>query len=301
MKFDVIVGNPPYQESHSNGTRKDTASNLWTKVIEKSLELSPIVTLVVPPSWLSLANDCPGIRFATKYKKHFRTINVAECSRHFNVGSNFSYFTIDTTKEYTKTDVILPKVKMTINFQENNILPYNVNGDPKSLRLFFKRYTKYYDENNSIGFNGQGSIAQYKDGSNTNLQKCSSTPIQNGKYYYYSTPAINKKKHNPEKGVEVITNNYMPHGKYERHNIKHPAQHIPKVMVSLCGDYKPVLDINGELGYSEWVAAILCKTKNEAKLVYNYLLNPEIAQLINKDMKYAGSVTIKALRYLKSN
>ncbi len=62
MKFDVIVGNPPFQEVTETG-RKDQASNLWTKFWVKSLELAKdegIVSLITPTSWLSPSANLRG-------------------------------------------------------------------------------------------------------------------------------------------------------------------------------------------------------------------------------------------------
>lgn len=54
MKFDVIVGNPPYQINDKNSNKK--AEKLWTKFIKKSYDLvndGGYVSLVTPTSWLS--------------------------------------------------------------------------------------------------------------------------------------------------------------------------------------------------------------------------------------------------------
>ncbi len=62
MKFDVIVGNPPFQEVTETG-RKDQASNLWTKFWVKSLELAKddgVVSLITPTSWLSPSANLRG-------------------------------------------------------------------------------------------------------------------------------------------------------------------------------------------------------------------------------------------------
>lgn len=57
MKFDVVLGNPPYQEVDNNGRAKGGgkggANNLWSKFFIKSTEISDNILFIHPPSFLS--------------------------------------------------------------------------------------------------------------------------------------------------------------------------------------------------------------------------------------------------------
>jgi site-specific DNA-methyltransferase (adenine-specific) len=57
MKFDVVIGNPPYQELDDNGKPKGGGkgggNNLWSKFFIKSKEISDNVFFIHPPSFLS--------------------------------------------------------------------------------------------------------------------------------------------------------------------------------------------------------------------------------------------------------
>ena len=51
MKFDVIVGNPPYQESARSGNR---SKPIYNKFVELSKELNPnFLSLIIPSRWMS--------------------------------------------------------------------------------------------------------------------------------------------------------------------------------------------------------------------------------------------------------
>jgi len=81
MKFDVILGNPPYQQPQQESKRW----TLWSKFIEKSNELSPeYLAFVIPHSWLGPNKEHDLI---------FKNLTYAslDIDKYFNVGSTFSY------------------------------------------------------------------------------------------------------------------------------------------------------------------------------------------------------------------
>lgn len=98
MKFDVVVGNPPFQEAKEDGSRKDQASNLWTKFWMKGLESAKddgIVSLITPTTWVSPSYDVPGIRLWDEFKKYTSYANITDVEKYFNVGSSFGYVVVD--------------------------------------------------------------------------------------------------------------------------------------------------------------------------------------------------------------
>jgi hypothetical protein len=106
MKFDVIVGNPPFQESNESGERKDQASNLWSKFWSSSLKIATdkgIVALITPTSWLSPSADLKGTdryqgtaRLWDIFNSFTSHANVVDVEQHFKgVGSSFGYVVVD--------------------------------------------------------------------------------------------------------------------------------------------------------------------------------------------------------------
>lgn len=52
MKFDVVIGNPPYQESVGGGNQGTTAVPMYTKFIDKSDKLGArCICMIVPTRW----------------------------------------------------------------------------------------------------------------------------------------------------------------------------------------------------------------------------------------------------------
>lgn len=61
MKFDVIVGNPPYQMEGAGGGINDTA--IYNKFVEQALDLSPqFVSMIIPSRWMSSGRGLEGFR-----------------------------------------------------------------------------------------------------------------------------------------------------------------------------------------------------------------------------------------------
>jgi hypothetical protein len=103
MKFNVIVGNPPFQAIKTSGDRNDQASNLWSKFWGKCFEITDTqsyIGLVTPTSWLSPSADFRGKptyiddkdRLWDVFNQYDTCANVNDVSIHFKgVGSTFGY------------------------------------------------------------------------------------------------------------------------------------------------------------------------------------------------------------------
>ena len=78
MKFDAIVGNPPYQEMISNGENKALAKQLFPYFIQESIKLNPsYVSLITPSRWFTgEAQDKSFIKLRdfVRNEQHFKTI-----------------------------------------------------------------------------------------------------------------------------------------------------------------------------------------------------------------------------------
>lgn len=97
VKFDMIVGNPPYQKDNNSGRDDDS---LWPKFLAKAHELvkkDGLINFVTPASWGSLGSNPlePG---SSIRKKYFDTCQVLyvdfTCKKHFAVGSSFSSYVL---------------------------------------------------------------------------------------------------------------------------------------------------------------------------------------------------------------
>jgi hypothetical protein len=128
-KFDIIVGNPPYQEITEKGIVKGGGNNLYTKFTYKANDLlkdDGFLLYITPPTFFSIGRsnnkDNMNIRkdIFNKYFIHY--INLEECSKYFNVGSKFIYYLIQ------KNNKINPNMKVICKYNKQ-IYESNINQE----------------------------------------------------------------------------------------------------------------------------------------------------------------------------
>lgn len=121
MKFDVIVGNPPYQKDNSKAKRW----TLWEEFVKKSKTLADTVVMVTPQSITS-----PGT--FNLIKNNATLINI-DVSKYFNVGSTFCYWIIDTTKPSVNTKIITDTKEYQLDLTQIDFLPSTITDETLSL------------------------------------------------------------------------------------------------------------------------------------------------------------------------
>jgi len=126
-KFDIIVGNPPYQDSNNTQGKN---SSLWTKFILKSnllLVESGYLNFITPSSWIA-----PSETQKNELKNVFNGNDLihldTKCKKYFSVGSTFSYYTIKKTKTNVLTNVNNEfKTKLNLPFLPNILTKETIN------------------------------------------------------------------------------------------------------------------------------------------------------------------------------
>jgi len=92
-KFDIITGNPPYQD----GKNKNRAHPLWVKFIEKSFSIlnnSGYLNMVTPNSWIT-----PNSKITSFFTESKLIVLNLDCKKYFkNVGSTFTAYLIKNEK-----------------------------------------------------------------------------------------------------------------------------------------------------------------------------------------------------------
>lgn len=113
MKFDVIIGNPPYQLSDGSGGSTDAAMPIYNKFIEQAKKLSPkYLVMIIPSKWMVGGRGLQTFREAMMDDKRIKRIvdfeDASACFQGIHIDGGICYFLWDRDyngmTDYTYTD-----------------------------------------------------------------------------------------------------------------------------------------------------------------------------------------------------
>jgi hypothetical protein len=274
-KFDVIIGNPPYQAVTEEGIVKGGGNNLYTKFIYKANELlkkDGFLVFINPPTFFSIGRsnnkDNMNVRKDIFNKYKWFHINLQECSKYFKVGSKFIYYIIQNKEELnTEIDVICKYNKKIFTSKIDQTL---IN---KCI------YLPYLMTNESISISNKIRL------------------IKNKLNIFHSPDNRSDKKHvSKNKDDKYIYPIQSTGSQISYSSIICKNQTNKKVLMSESGYLKPFYDtgINGVGGHC---FAYLVKDENEANKIIK-LLNSNIYKFYIDIHKWSGFHHIKVLQDL---
>lgn len=262
MKFDVIVGNPPFQSTDDSGNRKSMSTNLWSKFIKKSFDMindGGVVAMITPASWASNTIDINEGKVRI-FKDIFNVnnplaINLSTVKQYFpTVGSTFSYFVVEKAPNAGQTKVITQDGDFVTNLTGFVSLPKVITKESLSIN---NKFAKQMTNNSTCAGQMQSSACKY-----------SPTMDQDFTFPAYHTAAVE------DSGTTWYT------------NVEHPNFHKNKIIFSLSGYFRPYAD-PGKLGYTDMcLAYILADTE---KLEYAMqVFSSKLFAFVLENNKWSG-------------
>jgi hypothetical protein len=272
-QFDIIVGNPPYQETDGN-LKSIGGTNLYTKFINKSFEIlknDGFLLFINPISWMGpstniqMGNNILQNIFL-KYDLHM--LNVNECKKYFNVGSTFCYYLIQKSINPNVITKVVSEFKKEIvkseinfkNYHKLNFLPIHITEN--SIKLVNTVISK----TNKL-----------------NIDRCRQLDTSN------KSGKIHLQLKEDEK-FKYIT--YHTTSKTYYSDIKLDIYDDIKILINMAGYLKPKIYKNCNITESKFY--IKTETMEEAEIIIKILENNDI-KLFLELCKYSGFNSRKVL------
>jgi hypothetical protein len=143
IKFDVIVGNPPYQKQSSTGKATGGGSSLWDKFVVKSLQIlhnKGHLSFIHPSAWRKPESSKSKNKNLFNLMAKENTILYLEIHdtkdgiKTFNCGTRYDWYILQKTPN-TKNTLILDEngEQNSVNLLEWGFLPNHSYGKVKKL------------------------------------------------------------------------------------------------------------------------------------------------------------------------
>ena len=125
MKFDVIIGNPPYQMNDGGG-EGSSASPIYDKFVKSAIKLNPkYLTMIIPARWYSGGKGLDGFRDEMLHDNRLRIIHdfpeTSDCFPGINIRGGVCYFLWDRDHKGNCT-VYNHKNNIVTSFIDRNLL-----------------------------------------------------------------------------------------------------------------------------------------------------------------------------------
>jgi len=160
-KFDLIIGNPPfngkkYKRNLEYGTRANV--NIWNEFIKKSLEnlkYDGYLCFIIPQTWRSVSTKFRNLWkiMSNKQITYLRIYGVNDCIKFFNVSFKIDLFIMKNRENNTETEIIdelgethhirLNELPFLANYAYDDINKILVNDNEEGIDVIFS-YTKYF-------------------------------------------------------------------------------------------------------------------------------------------------------------
>ena len=103
MRFDVIIGNPPYQLSDGSGGSTDAATPIYNKFVKQAMKMQPhYLIMIIPSKWMVGGRGLQTFRTEMTNDKRIKTIvdfeDASVCFQGIHIDGGICYFLWD--KDY---------------------------------------------------------------------------------------------------------------------------------------------------------------------------------------------------------
>ena len=296
-KFDIIVGNPPFNNDTTNATGKNAGrGTLWDKFIVKAIDnLNPdgYLCFINPAGWRGFGRQKYIWELLTqKQIIYLHIYGTKDGKKYFNAGTRFDIYVVQNKPVETETVVVdelyvnnkfrLDKLPFLPNYAYDLILPLLVDN---GIDVMFS--ASMYDARKLKKESGIDVIhnCAYHYGRNPPLSK----PQHTAEYKYPVIHSINKK------GIEPLRwSNTNEKGHYG----------VPKIILNSNGvqySHKEQNDWEGKYGMTQLSFGIPIASKEEGDMILRGIQSDKFKTLIKATKWGIFQTDHRMFRYMTKN
>jgi len=271
-KFDIIMGNPPFQtpKKETTGTTAGRGT-LWDKFIVKSLDIlnsKGILCFITPPPWRKPENKLYPLMTQDNQLLHLHIIGEKQGQQLFNVSQRFDLYIIEKTPKYKNTEItdeLDDKVELDLskwaflpNYNYNNLKKIMTNVEDGIDVI----YNTFYHSSKNMDKTKPNETSQYKH------------PIVHGITL---------------DGLQLI---------YSKDNTKGQFG-VSKVLLNVNRNQYPVNDYEGKYGMSELTFGIPITSKKQGDDIVKAINTDEFKTIIKATKWGAFQTDYRMFKYFK--
>lgn len=266
-KFDIIVGNPPYNKE-KKGKKGNNCNPLYPEFVDvsfKFLNENGYLLLVHPPLWRK-----PDHKLLTKIISKnvikIKMFDIKEGQRLFNCGTKVDYYCLQNSKPQQKTEII-DELGVT-SFMDISNVPFIPNHSIKECFEYF----------------GKGNNFEV---------------LYNCVYHHYTSKAVSKEKTETHTLPCVyLVNKKGIHYYYSKEDKGHFG--VPKVIMPM-GRFQPINDYSGSFGMCEVAFAIKAVDKAECDVIIKALSDVKFKKVISACKWKTFQLDWRLFKYLRKD
>jgi len=255
MRFDVVVGNPPYQDSKAHGKKTTGNGALWVRFTVQALDLlkdNGYLGFVIPDSWTAPTYDLMGSResiFNDYFKKNNLLYVNFDVKKFFpTVGIDPSAFVLKKDQNYTGTIIKTPNETITLDLTNMSF----VTKDLSAISLSIHSKVLSSKENSRL------FKMRWK-------KTVTSIEVQETKDSTFKYPFVDHHSYKPTRWAKTLD----------------PDASKRKVLVPYVGKYQCIVDDVGTLGARESVSVLFLQDTEKGEFAERFFTSKLINFIMN--------------------
>jgi hypothetical protein len=268
MKFDVVIGNPPYQANTSGG---NGSRDLWDKFVELATELTKndgYIALIHPAKWRSPEHEIWKL-LNTYNLKYLQIHSAKDGKATFNADTRYDWYVLEKSAKPDLTTIIdevgkkhslnLKELGFLANYNYENINQILAVGDEPTCNVLYSR---------SLYGNDKKWMSETQD--ETNIHPCVYGMYKDKQKFLYSS------KNSGHFGVN-------------------------KVIVSCGGKPYPLIDMDGKYGMCNNCFGLVVDDQVEAQKICDALNSEKFLEIVKATKWTTYQINYKMFKYFKKN